>query len=88
MDIRETASSIPAWGTGSGVLISREITVRIGLVSNAFVVVVDVEMVRIAANANFVNLVANIIDIYLYNNIMCGYLLLILGLLLCMFGGG
>ena len=66
MDIRETASSIPAWGTGSGVLISREITVRIGLVSNAFVVV-DVEMVRIAANANFVNLVANIIDIYLYN---------------------
>lgn len=67
MDIRETASSIPAWGTGSGVLISREITVRTGLVSNAFVV--DVEMVRIAANANFVNLVANIIDIYLYNNL-------------------
>jgi len=63
VDIRETASSIPAWGTGSGVLISREITVRIGLVSNAFVVVV--EMVRIAANANFVNLVANIFLIYI-----------------------
>ena len=81
MDIRETASSIPAWGTGSGVLISREITVRIGLVSNAFVVVVDVEMVRIAANANFVNLVANIFfDIYIYIIILCGYLLLIISL--------
>ncbi len=58
--MRETASSIPDWGTGSGVLMSREITVRIGLVRRALVVP-DTMEVRRVARASFVNLVAGIL---------------------------
>jgi len=62
VDISETASSIPLWGTGSGVFMSREITVRIGLVIKALVVVELHETVaRMVARANLVNLVAGMI---------------------------
>jgi hypothetical protein len=59
--MRETASSIPDCGTGSGVLISLVMTVLTGLVRRALV---PAAKATIEARASFVNLVAGIFDIY------------------------
>ena len=56
----DTASSIPDWGTGSGVLMSRWMTVRMGLVRSAFVVV------RKATRASFVKFVAVILIVFVW----------------------
>lgn len=53
-DMRDTASSMPDWGTGSGVLMSRTIWVRMGLVRRALVDAAE----RRAAMASFVYFVA------------------------------
>lgn len=60
--MRETASSIPDCGTGSGVLISLVMTVLTGLVRRALV---PAAKATIEARASFVNLVAGIFDIFI-----------------------
>ena len=69
--MRATASSIPDWGTGSGVLISRVMTVRTrtGLVRRALVLLAKA---TIEARASFVNLVAAMVDVIclLFYNMM------------------
>jgi hypothetical protein len=59
-DMRETASSIPDCGTGSGVLISLEMTVLMGLVRRALV---PAAKATIEARGIFVNLVAGMFDV-------------------------
>ena len=60
--MRETASSIPDWGTGSGVLMSRVMVVRMGLVRRALVEAAE----RSAAMASLVYFEAvMVIDVWI-----------------------